>query len=181
MMSTPTGILWTPASLSSEAISLACRSISPNAGLTVPRRPMRPALQSSGLSQGVQPAVIDPFLEVDPHGAERRQRAGPVVTRVDIVGADLADRLVHGSLSCAFLCLRWRQAGAQVRDYTKLFIAAVMGGLHNSWPRRAPQFMAEKSPSAADDESRGSAPWLIPPRSSRRRSMRAPPSTRSRA
>jgi len=56
----------------------------------------------------VQPAVIDPFLEVDPHDAERRQRPAPVVTRVDIVGADLADRLVHGSLSCAFLFWRRR-------------------------------------------------------------------------
>ena len=53
MMSTPTGILCTPASLMSEAISLAWRSISPKAGLTVPRRPMSPALQFSGLSQGV--------------------------------------------------------------------------------------------------------------------------------
>ena len=53
MMSTPTGILSTPASFSSDAISLAWRSISPNAGLTVPRRPISPALQFSGLSQGV--------------------------------------------------------------------------------------------------------------------------------
>jgi hypothetical protein len=37
-----------------------------------------------------------------------------------------------------------RQAGAQARDYSKLFIATVIGGLHNSWPRR--------SRLAADDE-----------------------------
>ena len=53
MMSTPTGIFSQPASLISDAISLAWRSIRPNAGLTVPRRPIRPALQFSGLSQGV--------------------------------------------------------------------------------------------------------------------------------
>ncbi len=52
MMSMPTGILATPASRSSEAISPACRSISPKAGLTVPRRPSRPALQFSGFSHG---------------------------------------------------------------------------------------------------------------------------------
>ena len=39
--------------LSSEAISLAWRFISPKAGLTVPRSPISPALQFSGLSQGV--------------------------------------------------------------------------------------------------------------------------------
>ena len=53
MMSTPTGILSTPASLSSDAISLAWRSIRPKAGSTVPRNPIRPALQFSGFSHGV--------------------------------------------------------------------------------------------------------------------------------
>ena len=52
-MSTPIGMSATPASRSSEAISSACRFISPNAGSTVPRRPISPALQFSGLSQGV--------------------------------------------------------------------------------------------------------------------------------
>ena len=51
-ISTPTGIFSTPASLSSENNSLACFSISPNEGCTVPRRPNRPALQFSGFSQG---------------------------------------------------------------------------------------------------------------------------------
>ncbi len=37
----------------SEAISSAWRFISPNAGSTVPRRPISPALQFSGLSHGV--------------------------------------------------------------------------------------------------------------------------------
>jgi hypothetical protein len=48
----PTGMLPTPASRMSEAISLAWRSIKPKAGATVPRMPMSPALQFSGLSQG---------------------------------------------------------------------------------------------------------------------------------
>ena len=52
MMSTPTGILATPAVFRIEAISSAWCFIRPNAGSTVPRRPTRPALQFSGLSQG---------------------------------------------------------------------------------------------------------------------------------
>ena len=36
----------------------------------------------------VQAAVVDALLEIDAHGAERRQRAGPVVARVDVLGAD---------------------------------------------------------------------------------------------
>ena len=53
MMSTPTGMSATPASRISEAISSAWRFISPNDGCTVPRRPISPALQFSGLSHGV--------------------------------------------------------------------------------------------------------------------------------
>ena len=52
-MSMPIGMSATPASRMSEAISSAWRFISPNAGLTVPRSPISPALQFSGLSQGV--------------------------------------------------------------------------------------------------------------------------------
>ena len=36
----------------------------------------------------VQAAVVDALLEVDAHGAEGRQRASPVVARVDVLGAD---------------------------------------------------------------------------------------------
>ena len=46
----------------------------------------------------VQAAEIDALLEVDAHDAERGQRAAPVVARVDVLGADLTDGLVHGSL-----------------------------------------------------------------------------------
>ena len=52
MMSTPIGMSATPASRISDAISSAWRFISPNAGSTVPRRPIRPALQFSGASHG---------------------------------------------------------------------------------------------------------------------------------
>ena len=48
----------------------------------------------------VQPPVIDALLEIDAHDAERRQRAAPVVARVDVLGADcvrLARDVVHGS------------------------------------------------------------------------------------
>src|SRR6185369_4276055 len=46
----------------------------------------------------VQPAVVDALLEIDAHGAERRQSARPVVARIDVLGGDLADRVVHGRL-----------------------------------------------------------------------------------
>ena len=49
----------------------------------------------------VQPPVIDPLLEVDRHGAERRQRATPIVARVDVLGADrrrVAGDVVHERL-----------------------------------------------------------------------------------
>ena len=52
----------------------------------------------------MEAAVVDAFLEIDPHDAERRQRAGPIVARIDVVGADLADRVVHGVLLLLF-CL----------------------------------------------------------------------------
>ena len=42
----------------------------------------------------VQPAVIDALLEIDPHDAERRQRAAPVVARVDVLGADFVGFLL---------------------------------------------------------------------------------------
>jgi hypothetical protein len=63
----------------------------------------------------VQPAVIDAFFEVDSHGAERRQRPAPVVARVDVVGADLADRFVHGGLSCIFIVAGARPDAALAR------------------------------------------------------------------
>ena len=50
----------------------------------------------------VQAPVIDALLEIDAHGAERRQMAAPVVARVDVLGRDLdrlARSLVHGVVS----------------------------------------------------------------------------------
>src|SRR5205085_4002485 len=115
----------------------------------------------------VQPAVIDPLLEIDSHRAERRQRPAPVVARVDVVGADLADRLVHGSLSCTFLSFAAAPPTPRCRDYSKLFVAAVTGGLHNSVKEEAVH------------RAGGNAPCSMPLRS--RASMRARPSRRSRA
>src|SRR5581483_4766214 len=49
----------------------------------------------------VQPAIVDALLEIDAHGAEGRQRAPPIVARVDVLGADLqrlARSLIHGCL-----------------------------------------------------------------------------------
>src|SRR5262249_26987158 len=46
----------------------------------------------------VQAAVVHPFLEIDAHGAECRQRPAPVVARVDVLGADgsgLSDGFGH--------------------------------------------------------------------------------------
>ena len=57
----------------------------------------------------VQAAVIDALLEIDAHGAERRQRAPPVVARVDVLGGDLADGIVHG-LSPSIVGARARSA-----------------------------------------------------------------------
>src|SRR5262249_24655814 len=37
---------------------------------------------------GVQPPVVDALLEIDAHGAERRQRAIPAVARIDVLGSD---------------------------------------------------------------------------------------------
>jgi hypothetical protein len=45
----------------------------------------------------VQPLIIDALLEIDAGDAERRQRAAPIVARVDVLGADFTDGLVHGS------------------------------------------------------------------------------------
>ena len=46
----------------------------------------------------VQPPVINPLLEIDTHDAERRQRAPPVEARIDVLGADLVNGLVHDDL-----------------------------------------------------------------------------------
>ncbi len=65
---------------------------------------------SAGLRAGepvaVHAPVIDALLEIDPHGAEHRQMAAPIVARVDVLGGDL-DRIapgnvVHGVLPCAY-------------------------------------------------------------------------------
>ena len=46
----------------------------------------------------MEASIIDPLLEIDAHDAERRECAIPVVARVDVVGADLADGFVHDTL-----------------------------------------------------------------------------------
>ena len=66
----------------------------------------------------VQPAVIDPLLEIDAHGAERRQGPTPVVARVDVVGVDLADGLVHGCVSSRILLLGRRCGGRRCANYS---------------------------------------------------------------
>ena len=188
MMSTPTGMLATPASLQQRGDFLGVALIRPKAGSTVPRRPSRPALQFSGASQGaielvmhggraevpqdrlagarqqrparelvalpfadlgrgdvadvvdvedqqraalgilqrlldaaepvaVHAAVVDALLEIDAHGAERRQRAAPIVARVDVLGGDLpwlARSFVHGVL----LVLAIRALGTAARAFS---------------------------------------------------------------
>jgi hypothetical protein len=55
----------------------------------------------------VQPPVIDALLEIDAHGAECRQRAIPIIARVNVLSADdhrLAGDVVHGVLSSS-LCV----------------------------------------------------------------------------
>src|SRR5262249_45612952 len=63
----------------------------------------------------VETPVIDALLEIHAHGSERRQRAAPVVARVDVVGADLADRLVHGGLLPVVWLLTGSADGARRR------------------------------------------------------------------
>src|SRR5262245_10821271 len=100
MMSTPTGILWTPASLSSDANSLAWRSISPKARLKVRRRPMMLALQPPGWRQGVQgvgwpAAARSTQLVVQGGGAEVQRDRGAVAGEqrpaAELVALPLAD------------------------------------------------------------------------------------------
>ena len=53
----------------------------------------------------MQSPVVDPLLEIDAHGAERRQGPPPIVARVDVLGADdgrLAGDLVHGVAPCSW-------------------------------------------------------------------------------
>src|SRR6266850_4509619 len=47
----------------------------------------------------MEPAVVDALLEIDPHGAKRRKRTAPVETGVDVLGADLANPVIHGGVS----------------------------------------------------------------------------------
>ena len=108
----------------------------------------------------VQAAVVDPLLEIDPHGAERRQRAAPVVARVDVLGADLADGIVHGGLlgafsHCALRCGTRASPGFRGRGAGLSWIidevgATVRHPIHSrsnphsaprrcgNWPRRRP-------------------------------------------
>src|SRR6185369_5570994 len=49
----------------------------------------------------VQPAEIDPLLEVDLHVARRLQRPVPAVMRIDVIGSD------DLWLACLLLCHKW--------------------------------------------------------------------------
>src|SRR5262249_13549131 len=68
----------------------------------------------------VQPAVVDALLEVDTHGAERRQRAAPVETGIDILGADLADPVIHDASPDGNQRARWAQL-ARLYSVTVLY------------------------------------------------------------
>ena len=61
----------------------------------------------------VQAAVVDPLLEIDPHGAERRQRAAPVVARVDVLGAGVLRRVFSGVLW--WRCSCWGGGGRELK------------------------------------------------------------------
>ena len=65
---------------------------------SAPRSDFSSAWRDARKPIAVQTAVVDALLEIDPHGAERRQRAAPIVARIDVFGGDLADGLVHGVL-----------------------------------------------------------------------------------
>src|SRR6185295_3880047 len=74
----------------------------------------------------VQAAVIDPLLEIDPHGAERGQCAAPVVARVDVLGGDLADGVVH-RLTPLFALAHYRRYALQCRSLSPLPLAGEGG------------------------------------------------------
>src|SRR5262249_24718733 len=68
----------------------------------------------------MQAAVVDPLLEIDPHDAQRRQGAAPVVTRVDVLGADFARLdvdLVHDGLLILGVGRRAARVGSDYRSY----------------------------------------------------------------
>ena len=75
----------------------------------------------------MQAAVIDALLEIDAHDAERRQRAAPIVARIDVFGADLADGLVHGVLCPKSVILGVRAKRASKGDGHKLEAVAPRG------------------------------------------------------
>src|SRR6516165_7268907 len=82
----------------------------------------------------VETAIVHPLLEIDPHGAERRQRAAPVVARIDVFSADLADRFVH--LSPPLIVSLLGRVRPRMLIYSKLFVAAGSPRLHNSFTSR---------------------------------------------
>ena len=55
----------------------------------------------------VQPAEIDPFLEIDLRVARRLQRPVPAVVRIDVVGPD--DLRLAPAFPCHRACLRTSQ------------------------------------------------------------------------
>src|SRR5205814_632881 len=88
----------------------------------------------------MEPPVVDPLFEVDPHGAERRQRAAPVVARVDVFCADLADGVVHGhaprlkSGGCNPQRVSRVALYAMVGTVSGLFVRRTVAGAEISWP-----------------------------------------------
>jgi len=44
----------------------------------------------------VEPRKVDPLLEVDRRGSQGGQRAVPPIVRIDVLGANFLDGLVHG-------------------------------------------------------------------------------------
>src|SRR5262249_11029363 len=74
-----------------------------------------------------EPAVVDALLEVDSHGSERRQRAAPVEARVDVLGANLANGLVHGDLPCRAKRRRPRALRVIIRRRAPVHIPAAKG------------------------------------------------------
>src|SRR5262249_19830977 len=58
----------------------------------------------------MQPPIVDPFLKVDSHDAERRQGTAPVEARIDVLGADFTCTGVHGRPPLAVIASEAKQS-----------------------------------------------------------------------
>src|ERR1700683_2794042 len=84
----------------------------------------------------VHAAVVDALLEIDAHYAERRQMPPPIISRVDVLGADgcrVAGDIIHDAF-LPYLCTLYAAIGAAVASQRRFCLG---GGLASPKPRRS--------------------------------------------